>query len=194
MKTVFSLLLIFFSFGAPHVGAANLTVAGGLLTGATEVNVSGTLYDVNFQDGSCITVFSGCNDVSDFTFNTLTAQNSAATALANQVFTGVYDSNPGLIFGCINTIHSCQFLTPAGLTPTQVTGSLIINHPLEAFDMQSGFANLITNDTTGNRSAYAVWTPTLQAVPAPSALLLFGTGLAGLIALSRRKADQIKRM
>ena len=42
----------------------------GILTGATEVDVGGTLYDVTFADGSCNSLFNGCVS-SAFTFTTV---------------------------------------------------------------------------------------------------------------------------
>lgn len=49
----------------------------GRLFGARNVNVNGTLYDVQFMDGNCISLFTlgpmagGCNEDADFAFQTL---------------------------------------------------------------------------------------------------------------------------
>ena len=45
----------------------------------------GNLYDVQFLDGSCISLFNGCDDVSDFTFQTQAAAILASQALLDQV-------------------------------------------------------------------------------------------------------------
>ena len=54
------------------VGTANAVpiVVGGQLVGATNVDVGGTFYDVTFVEGSCNTLFNGC-DPSEFTFTTM---------------------------------------------------------------------------------------------------------------------------
>ena len=47
--------------------AATLNISGyGELLGAFDVSVNGTLYDVEFRDGNYITLFSGCDEPSDF--------------------------------------------------------------------------------------------------------------------------------
>ena len=61
-----------------------LQVTGGILTGATGVDVGGTLYDVELLDGSCVSVFSGCDDVSDFAFQTEAEANAAGTACSRR--------------------------------------------------------------------------------------------------------------
>ena len=77
----------------------------GILTGATGVNVNGTLYDVTFVDGSCVSLFDGCDSVSDFDFSSADDAGDASQALLNQVFLdgpdGNFDSAPQeLTFGC----------------------------------------------------------------------------------------------
>jgi hypothetical protein len=47
--------------------------------GASDVLVDGSLYDVQFLDGTCIDLYDGCDEVSDFTFQT-----SASAVLASQ--------------------------------------------------------------------------------------------------------------
>jgi hypothetical protein len=65
--------------------AAVLIVVGGELQGATDVNVGGTLYDVQFVEGTCIDLYDGCDDVSDFAFVTVADAFVAAEALLEQV-------------------------------------------------------------------------------------------------------------
>ena len=54
-----------------HVSAAPILLVdgNGILTGATGVDVSGTLYNVTFADGTCTSLFNGCVN-SAFTFET----------------------------------------------------------------------------------------------------------------------------
>ena len=48
-------------------------------------NVDGSLYDFEFLDGTCVALFSGCDDISDFTFSTVAAATLASQALLDQV-------------------------------------------------------------------------------------------------------------
>ena len=78
--------------------AVILNVDGsGQLIGAQNVDVGGTLYDVEFVDGTCIALFDACDDLSDFTFTTAAAAHLASTALLDQVFIGAFDDFPILI-------------------------------------------------------------------------------------------------
>jgi len=90
---------------ASTANGATLTVTGGgLLAGATGVNVGGTLYDVEFVDGSCIALFDGCDAITDFEFTTESAAVAASQALLDQVFLnvpqGTFDDTPFLTVGC----------------------------------------------------------------------------------------------
>ena len=50
---------------ASNAYAATLNVVDGQLMGASNVSVDGSLYDVQFLDGSCIDLYNGCDEVSD---------------------------------------------------------------------------------------------------------------------------------
>jgi len=73
----------------------------GQLLGASSVDAGGTLYNVEFLDGTCIDLYSGCDEVSDFTFQSFGAAQLASQALLDQVFIdgvdGLFDSDPTLI-------------------------------------------------------------------------------------------------
>jgi hypothetical protein len=92
---------------ASSADAATLLVNGsGLLTGATGVDVGGTLYDVEFVEGSCVALFDGCDAVTDFDFTTAADVLAASQALLDQVFLdvsgqGTFDTRPSLTFGCL---------------------------------------------------------------------------------------------
>ena len=73
------------TFTAAGVYAATLNVVVGQLHGATGVDVGGTLYDVVFLDGSCISVYGTCEQ-SSFTFNSESDATIASQALIDQVF------------------------------------------------------------------------------------------------------------
>lgn len=92
-----------------------LVVVGGELQGAKNVSVDGTLYDVEFLDGSCIELFDGCDEVSDFTFQTTRMVELASHALIETVFingpSGLFDDNPSLTRGCIPGESLCYIFT-----------------------------------------------------------------------------------
>jgi hypothetical protein len=97
-STLAALILTLALACAPGVSAATLTVTGGILTGATNVDVGGSFYDVVFVDGTCAAVFNGCDDPTDFIFPTSATAVAASQALIDQVFLdgplGQFDSNP----------------------------------------------------------------------------------------------------
>ena len=95
--------------------AALLLNASGILTGATGVTVAGTLYNVEFVDGTCAAVdahdqriFAGCDATSDLTFTTSADTLTAGQALQDQVFpdgnAGNFDTRPGLTLSCVALI------------------------------------------------------------------------------------------
>ena len=87
--------------------------ASGILTGAKNVDVGGTLYDVAFTDGTCDSLFSGCT-ISGFTFKTELAAKTAGQALLDQVFIdgsqGMFDTSP-LTNGCTDSLV-CTAIIP----------------------------------------------------------------------------------
>ncbi|MEQ1890654.1 MAG: hypothetical protein ABL951_15995 [Alphaproteobacteria bacterium] len=88
----------------PEPGTLFLDVQGGILYGARNVDVAGTLYDVEFLDGTCVGVFGDCDETPSFQFADLNSAENAARALLDQVFldssAGQFDSHTELIRGC----------------------------------------------------------------------------------------------
>ena len=112
-KLVLAVVLVLMTSGAQ---AATLNVVNGQLMGASDVLVDGYLYDVQFLDGSCIDLYNGCDDVSDFTFQTGADAALASHALLDQVFldvsSGSFDGVPSLTAGCHSVNGPCRVLTP----------------------------------------------------------------------------------
>jgi len=174
-------------------GAAVLQVSGGELTGASGVSVNGTLYNVEFVEGTCVSLFSGCDELSDFTFTTLPEADAASQALLNQVLIdgpdGDFDSQPTLTFGCEpGQVPYCAPLTPFVLmvsTGPLVGSSEIFNQPSVSGDtITFGFLPIDFDTTSSPFLVYVRWTAT--SVPEPTTVGLLAIGLAG-VGFSRRK-------
>jgi hypothetical protein len=162
----------------------------GVLTGALNVEVAGTLYDVTFADGTCIAVFTGCDAASDFHFASSEDAIAAANALLGQVFldapsVGDFDTHPELTFGCTEPPF-CFVAIPTGLTTAGgvVFGEAAFN--AATLDVPTNFNFLTDYDTSvDTRAVWAKFT-VAQPVPEPASLTLLGSSLA-IVMLRRRR-------
>ncbi len=195
MKRAFVLAgaVLFIALGAGGANAATLNVVGGQLLSASGVEVDGGFYDVEFVDGTCAALYSGCDSISDFHFNSEASAILASQALLDQVFLdgglGLFDTTPALTSGCAGPpFVSCALRTPFGLTlyagETLAMYRGTQNHVDEISDMINTGSVVPTSDTSDNNlTGWAVWTP----VPEPGTALLVGLGL---IAAERPQSPQ----
>lgn len=176
---------------APAVAAGQIVNGGGQLTGATGVTISGTTYDVEFVEGTCASLFGGCGGVSNFTFQSQSDAQAAAQALLDQVFTGAFDSDYTLTFGCnTNAAQACLALIPYGFDQTMFaaataknvngagdTTTTIISGDVDFFDT-----------TFNDQFVWARFTPSAGAVPEPASWALMLLGFAGIgVGIRRRR-------
>ena len=192
-KLVLVAALVLMAGGAQ---AVTFNVIGGQLHGASNVLVGGSLYDVQFLDGTCIGLYSSCDDVSDFTFQTEASAVLASQALLDQVF---FDFYPDETYG-IGPVNYGIALTPYALLivccdptgdpyPAEPLFAGAVNfHPISGFPDQVA-APLADDPQLGpsfgsGDYVYAVW----SSVPEPSTALLLGLGLTGLAAKGRRRS------
>jgi len=188
---------------AQATNAATLQVSGGLLTGATGVQVTvgttTTSYDVQFVEGSFNSLYpTGAFQAlitgpQSLTGPQIAAMGAAATpfsqALMDEVFIGLYDSQPYNVYGCVGTAL-CNVVTPyAYSTLGTVYSTVAKNSASETFDSVDliADANLNFNSATAAGAVWASWSQSSE-VPVPAAAWLFASGLLGLAGMARRQA------
>jgi hypothetical protein len=204
MRLLALLLILTLSFVSSSAFAATLNVVGGQLLGASGVDVGGTLYNVDFHDGTCIALFNGCDEVSDFTFQTEESALLASQALLDQVFldgvAGSFDSFHLLASVCFEEESDCTIITPYGFSED---GSEDGSEGYDA-DWEFNYAEVeglddiddygwhgsdhdfevgLDDEHWTERAGFAVWSP----IPEPSTALLLGLGLTGLAGKGRRR-------
>ena len=183
----------FICFGTEHA-VPTLQITDGILTGARGVDVNGVLYDVDFLDGTCTALFSGCDSLQDFPFDTASEVTAASQALLDQVLLdstlGNFDSIPSRIHGCADNTGQgfCLILTPADF---QVNNSAAQNSSLEVGDLVRGVFTLAGEDTTiYDTVVYAVWSPN-SPVPELSSTAMLMAGLIMFTVKKRRAATGV---
>jgi hypothetical protein len=187
-----SILAIGISVASAHASVILIVNASGTLTGATGVTVNGSVYDVAFVDDSCLILFNGCNELSDFTFTSEAAALAASQALLDQVFVdsalGNFDSTPSLTNGCTAISSTCVALTPFGFSGPDPAFAGASNSTLEAFDLAgSGLVGDVDTLQVGNL-VYAYWTASsAPPVPEPAAMMMLATGFTGVAARRWRR-------
>jgi len=189
MKHTIRCLFAIIAMGSLPAYAVTLDIdATGQLVGASGVVVNGSIFDVEFVEGACIGLFTGCDDPGDFPFSNSMDATAASQALLNQVFTGSFLTNASLTNGC-NEPSICMVLTPFGLDSSPPPGSFVSVIALGIgqfgpFSFQIDFGP-DSNTTAIPDLTYAQWT--VAPVPIPAALPLFGSALAALAWFGRRK-------
>jgi hypothetical protein len=166
-----------------------------VLTGAQNVDVDGSLFDVTFLDGTCFDLFSGCDSTSDFAFATTVDGLAAAGALLTQVLVDPpdaslpFDSSPSLTAGC-SSVSTCFVLIPyLTFSPSQFRVRIVINSISGAADTSTNDIFDVSFDTdnvdSGDTYTFASFSP--SAIPEPGTLLLLASGVAGLAVAGRRR-------
>lgn len=175
-------------FAAPAVATVALQVnSSGVVTGATGVNVAGSLYDVNFVDGTCASVFGTC-DSAHFAFTTDTSAVNASQALLDQVFVGPFALFPQLTSGC-SSFQTCAVITPYSVPADYgAAGYVFLNGPTIGFPnhAQTGFFNTTLDTSSDPTEVYAVFTAEAAAVPEPATWVMMLLGFAGIAMIMRR--------
>ncbi len=196
-RTLFS-IVVFASLGGvaiPASASVEQIVENGILMGANNVDVNGTLFDVRFVDGLYDTVF----PIQPYwVTNNLQNYYDIELSLTDSVFVdssaGAFDSRPELTNGC-SWHEYCQILTPIyeyvdnGIQRFNSTG--VVNFIGESDseypvigDRSVDYSNIYIYDYI----VWAVWTPSVvAAVPEPSTYAMLGLGLLGIMRMRRRQ-------
>ena len=137
----FSPLIVVVWLVASGARGQTLDIQANVLMGATDVQVGGTLYDVVFVDGTCIELFDGCDDVTDFVFTDIPSATLAANAI-EQLIEGYLpnDLDPALTNGCSSSTR-CHIFTPINPHATDLSlvgASPTINIPTVDSEVSGG--------------------------------------------------------
>jgi len=196
MKKIFLAVSLFFISNFVYAIPSLIIDSNGELTGARDVDVNGNMYDVDFQDGTCASLFGGCDDAGDLALSASDVD-AATAALFSSVFVdsldGNFDSDPSLTMGC-ETPTLCSIITagyfladPFDPDSMDVVFSIGSNSDEEQLDdIIAPYTTDISaggdiNTSAFDVSVFAVWSvATSSSVPEPSILGLMFIGLAGI--------------
>lgn len=152
------------------------------------------------MEGSCVSLFNGCDDPTDFLFSTSAAALSASAALLAQVFVNgpssgpedKFDNHPNWTAGCTSGL-TCIAITPyERADPGLYFATGATNSDLEINDRASQFSlppTYRTDEDAADAAVFAVWSRSTPAhVPEPTSVFLAGLGLLATWRASRRKS------
>jgi hypothetical protein len=176
----------------PAISATLIVDASGKLTGATDVSVLGTVYDVVFLDGTCASVFNGCDDHEDFAFSNSRDAPLAALALLDQVLVSSFDDSPALTSGCTDPLRCSVWIPFHVNTGFSIDVAVADNwYPGEVDRALRGTFRLSdVPDFSPSGEDRLVWAKFTRPVPEPSTwtMMLLGFALSGSLLRRSRRA------
>lgn len=184
------------ALSAAGAGAAVVHVVdvNGKLTNAKNVEVNGSLYDVEFRDGVYNDIF-GAQGQLNFVAASLAQAELYSQALLDSVLIGEFDDYSYRTRGCEHLaycmVYTPYFSAPLGTPYPSIAVSQAYNEGIESGNtppndlLFTGAAHVLNDYTNNPAVTYALWSP--AAVPVPAAAWLFGSALLGLASAARRK-------
>ncbi|MBK7949567.1 MAG: hypothetical protein IPK00_12700 [Deltaproteobacteria bacterium] len=166
-----------------NANAATFVLENGTILGISDVELGGAFYDVEFVDGSCIDLFSGCDGAGDFPFNDSRDERDPQSAIAAALALEALLHPPGLqilgrVAGC-DVLANCEIMTPTFVEGRAVQASITFpdSGSLGTTPLLR-FIDPIDDLSQDSFEVYARWT----LIPEPSVAVLVGLGL-GLFGL-----------
>ena len=209
MKSIlrWCLLGLFIASGSVHaivevdVNGVLQQVDNGILIGAKGVRVGARFFDVQFVDGTCKALFSGCDELQDFPFSEADTY-LAARALDFSVFIDAsypFDTAPNLTRGCAN-MFNCSIAIPYTFdlaynfvdengNPADGQSAVFHNnisqtHAGDGEGIEGLFVE--ADSSTQDKLVYALWTQT-GMIPEPEAAACLVLGLLPLLLVHWRR-------
>ena len=170
------------------LSAATLTTYG-----ASGIDVNGSLFDAEFIDGSCIDLFSGCDDDSDFAIAADHIFDAMTSLLGLINATPAIDDNPQ-VAGCF-AAYNCGMISPYMTSGVGSGVILLFNANVgSGIEDQLGIIGLdryvdtsLSPGRTWTRWSLHVNEGDVAPVPLPVPILLLACAIACLFALSSFK-------
>ena len=189
---ILSALTLFILSATANAALIHVVDSDGILTGAKGIDINGVEYNVEFKDGSCIALFSGCDNKSDFLFNTSPGPSGylASWTLSKYVFVGQWDSSPHKTKGCEGSPGQCSIITPFDLVAGTIRMSYFNNTNWESMDEISNGNWYPFADTTSYAFTFAVWSVSKKSDVNESGTLAIL--MMGMVALLFRRRLQYK--
>lgn len=211
------LFIIFFLFSAGIHAMPMLTFNNeGKISGATGLEYEGLFYRATLSDGTCASIFSGCDSNSDFMIGTV--QQTSLAELFFNTFIGkansplyidnLLDSTPSLAVGCSENLR-CFMHTPR-LIPRNANSQNLLTSDVRNYNNGSSLNDHFVLDGTSMRlpvdfsvvngrtwlsfSADTAPSTSLRSgsIPSPGTLALLAMGLISLGLHSRLGARSRK--
>lgn len=192
MRILSVLTVLFCGLAAWPAQAAMLQVnPSGVLTGALGVNVEGSLFDVRFVDGTCVSAFDGCNSLSDFDETSSSQALKLGQAMRDQVFVddplGDFDTDPSKTLGCESTSFGfCRAYIPYGIQAGVLRSAITVKNNVGVGGTQVS-GGTIGSGFGGDSVTFARVSPSV--VPAPPAAAALLTAIGVFAWASRRRAS-----
>lgn len=185
-----SVVTLFILSATANAALIHMVDNNGILTGAKGIDINGIEYDVEFKDGTCRALFSGCDNKSDFLFKTSPGPTGyiASWTLSKYVFVAQWDSSPHKIKGCENSPGQCSIITPYDLLGDTMRMSYFNNTNSESMDEIQFGSWYPFIDTTPYAFTFAIWSLSKKSEVNESGTLVLL--MMGMIALLVRKRLQ----